>query len=193
MISASCYSHAGILHNLAAITINMSPIYPYLIIMLKSISIYVFIIVAIRLFGKKEISQLSVVDLVFILLISNSVQNAMVGNDSTVQGGMAAALGLFICNYIFRFLLFRSKKFSETVEGERIVLVVDGQLLKEGLKDARMTEEEVEMAVREHGVGSIKEANLVVLEVDGNISVLSDGFSKKSVVRRKKPQTMHNP
>jgi len=171
----------------------MALIYPYLIIMLKSVSIYVFIIVAIRLFGKKEISQLSVVDLVFILLISNSVQNAMVGNDTSVRGGMAAALGLFICNYIFRFLLYRSKKFSQTLEGERIVLVVDGELLKEGLKDAKMTEDEVAMAVREHGVNNISEANLVVLEVDGNVSVLSEGFSKKSVVRRKKPQTMHNP
>ena len=161
--------------------------------MLKSVSIYVFIIIAIRLFGKKEISQLSVVDLVFILLISNSVQNAMVGNDTTVQGGMAAALGLFVCNYVIRFFLYRSKKFSQTLEGEKIVLAVDGKVLQEGLKRAKMTEDEVCMAVREHGVNDITDANLVVLEVDGNISVLSDGFSKKSVVRRKKPQLTHNP
>ena len=64
--------------------------------MAKSVAIYIFIIGAIRLFGKKELAQLSIIDLVFILLISNSVQNAMVGNDSTLQGGIAAALGLFI-------------------------------------------------------------------------------------------------
>ena len=171
----------------------MALLQPYFIIALKSICIYIFIIIAIRLFGKKEISQLSVIDLVFILLISNSVQNAMVGNDSSVQGGMAAALGLFICNYVFRFFLLRSKKFSQTVEGEKIVLVVDGQLLLQGLKRAKMTEDEVDMAVREHGVKNIHEANLVVLEVDGNISVLSDDYSKKSTIRRKKPQLTHNP
>jgi len=171
----------------------MATIYPYFIIALKSISIYVFIIIAIRLFGKKEMSQLSVVDLVFILLISNSVQNAMVGNDTSVQGGMAAALGLFICNYVFRFFLLRSKKFSATVQGEEIVLVVNGNILQDGLRQAKMNEEELRMIVREHGVEHISDANLVVLEIDGNVSVLSSDFSKKSVLRRKKPQTMHNP
>ena len=82
---------------------TMDNISSYLIIAGKSITIYVFIIVAIRLFGKKELAQLSVIDLVFILLISNSVQNAMVGNDTTVSGGIAAALGLFICNTIFKY------------------------------------------------------------------------------------------
>src|SRR5580698_197978 len=120
----------------------MSFIYPYLIIGLKSVTIYLFIIIAIRLFGKKELSQLSVIDLVFILLISNSVQNAMVGNDTSVQGGIAAALGLFICNYIFRFFLRKSKKFNRAVQGEEIVLVVDGKVLQDGLKRARMTEDE---------------------------------------------------
>ncbi len=171
----------------------MSQLYPYLIIMLKSVSIYVFIIVAIRLFGKKEISQLSVIDLVFILLISNSVQNAMVGNDSTVQGGMAAALGLFICNYAFRFFILRSKKFSKAVQGEEIVIVLHGKIREGALTEAKMTEDELNMAIREHGVKNISEANLVVLEVDGNISVCSADFSKRSTVRRKKPQLTHNP
>jgi len=112
----------------------MIELYPYLIIALKSISIYVFIVVAIRLFGKKELSQLSIIDLVFILLISNSVQNAMVGNDTSVQGGMAAALGLFLCNYIFRFFLMKSKKFNTAMQGEAIVLALNGKLLQDGLK-----------------------------------------------------------
>lgn len=72
----------------------MALLYPYLIIVLKSITVYVFIIVAIRLFGKKELSQLSIIDLVFILLISNSVQNAMVGGDSTIQGGYGSSFRL---------------------------------------------------------------------------------------------------
>src|ERR1700733_13000089 len=113
----------------------------YVEIIIRALAVYFFMIIAIRIFGKKELSQLSVIDLVFILLISNSVQNAMVGNDTSVPGGMAAALGLFICNYIFRFFLRKSKKFNRAVQGEEIVLVVDGKVLQDGLKRARMTED----------------------------------------------------
>ena len=171
----------------------MNELSGYLIIAAKSITIYVFIILAIRLFGKKELAQLSVIDLVFILLISNSVQNAMVGPDNSLIGGISAALGLFLCNYIFKFLLRDSKKFSKLVQGEKIVLVIGGKLKPDGLKQALMTEEEVEMSVREHGVASIKEADLVILEVDGNITVLSHDYSHKTVKKRKKPQLAHNP
>jgi len=171
----------------------LEPYTHYLIIVAKSVAIYVFIIAAIRLFGKKELAQLSVIDLVFILLISNSVQNAMVGNDSSVLGGISAALGLFICNYFFKLFLRGSAKFSKLVQGEKIVLVVDGRLLQHGLKQSMMSVEEVQMAVREHGVKDISEADLVVLEVDGNITVLSKDYSHKTVRRRKKPQLGHNP
>lgn len=150
-------------------------------------------VTAIRIFGKKELSQLSVIDLVFILLISNSVQNAMVGSDTSVQGGMAAALGLFLCNSIFRFFLRKSGKFSKLVQGESIILVHNGVALQSGLKAAGMTLLEVEMTAREHGVNSIEEADLIVLEVDGNLSVLSNDFKSKSTKRRKKVQLQHNP
>lgn len=165
----------------------------YLIITAKSVTIYVFIIAAIRLFGKKELAQLSVIDLVFILLISNSVQNAMVGNDSSVQGGIAAALGLFICNNILKFFLRRSVKFGKWVQGEKIVLVQDGTVLQKGLQQSMMSMEELQMAVREHGVKDVSEADLVVLEVDGNITVLSSDYTLRTVKRRKKPQLSHNP
>src|SRR4051812_20623939 len=90
-------------------------------ISLKSVAIYLFIILALRLFGKKELAQLSVFDLVFILLISNSVQNAMVGPDNTLLGGIAAASGLFIINYIFKYLLVAFPNFSNIVQGEEIM------------------------------------------------------------------------
>jgi uncharacterized membrane protein YcaP (DUF421 family) len=112
---------------------NMEQIIPYLIIAGKSIAVYLFIILAIRVFGKKELAQLSVVDLVFILLISNSVQNAMVGSNSTLQGGLVAATGLFVANYILKLLLRRSKWLSKALQGEKIVLIHDGVLLKKGL------------------------------------------------------------
>jgi uncharacterized membrane protein YcaP (DUF421 family) len=172
----------------------MMPFNHYLIVASKSVIIYLFIVIAIRIFGKKELAQLSVMDLVFILLISNSVQNAMVGNDSSVQGGIAAAIGLFTCNYIFKMLMNRFSTFSKMVQGEKIVLVVDGHVLQHGLRQAMMTLEELQMAVREHGVKDITEANLVILEVDGNITVVSNDYSHRSVRRRsKKPQLGDRP
>jgi len=78
----------------------------YVHIVGSTLAVYVFIVIAIRLFGKKELAQLSVVDLVFILLISNSVQNAMVGPDATLSGGLVAAMTLFVVNYIFKRLQY---------------------------------------------------------------------------------------
>ncbi|GBL35667.1 UPF0702 transmembrane protein YrbG [Filimonas sp.] len=166
---------------------------PYLVIAGKSVIIYLFIIVAIRIFGKKELSQLSVVDLVFILLISNSVQNAMVGDNNEVQGGIAAALGLFISNYIFKWLLRAFPQFSKIAQGDKIMLIHEGHLMKENLKRSMLSMEELEQVVREHGVKSITDVNLAVLEVDGNISVLSKDYSHKTIQRKKRPQTAHNP
>ena len=166
----------------------MTSIYPYLIIAGKSLAVYIFIVLAIRLFGKNELAQLSVVDLVFILLISNSVQNAMVGNDTSLPGGMVAALALFTGNYVFKYFINKSTKLSSMLQGEKIVLVHDGVPIQHGLKQAMMSMEELQAAVREHGVDDVSKADLVVLEVDGNISVLAKDYSKKTVRRRKKPQ-----
>jgi len=147
--------------------------------------VYLFIILAIRLFGKKELSQLSVFDLVFILLISNAVQNAMVLGDNTLYGGLAAALSLFFLNYILKRLQLRFPKFGKLVQGDAIMLVYQGKIIPSHLRMAGISEEEVMQAIREHGVASVGEVDLAVFEVDGNISVLSHDFAKKSHRRRK--------
>ena len=89
----------------------------YFHIIISTMAVYLFIVIAIRLFGKKELAQLSVVDLVFILLISNAVQNAMVGPDSTLSGGLVAASTLFVLNYIFKSLQYRYPRFSKVIQG----------------------------------------------------------------------------
>ncbi len=154
---------------------------PYIEIPLRSIGIYVFIVLAIRLFGKKELAQLSVIDLVFILLISNSVQNAMVGPDTSMWGGMLAALGLFCANYIFKQVLYRSKSVNEFIQGDPVMLVHHGNIIQENLKKERISMEELEATIREHGIPSINNVDLAVLEVDGNISILSENYQKKIV------------
>lgn len=157
----------------------------YLRIIFSTLVIYLFIVIAIRLFGKKELAQLSVVDMVFILLISNAVQNAMVGPDSSLSGGLVAASTLFIMNYLFKFLQYKFPKFGKVVEGDATMLVYKGKVLVLNLKKAEISYEELLEAVREHGVTSPQEVDLAILEVDGNISVLSHGYQHRTVKRRK--------
>jgi uncharacterized membrane protein YcaP (DUF421 family) len=157
----------------------------YIRIILSSVAVYLFIILAIRLFGKKELAQLSVYDLVFILLISNAVQNAMVGPDSTLSGGLVAAASLFVVNYFLKQLQFRFPKLGKAIQGEAIMLVFEGKILSSNMKNTGITEDELMEVVREHGVASVSEVDLAVLEVDGNISVLSADTRKKTTRRRK--------
>jgi uncharacterized membrane protein YcaP (DUF421 family) len=157
----------------------------YLPIVLSSASVYLFIVLAIRLFGKKELAQLSVVDLVFILLISNAVQNAMVGSNSTLTGGLVAATTLFVVNYLLKNILLRSRSLNQFIQGNPLLLVYNGQIISPHLAQSGISMEELEAAIREHGVETIKDVNLAILEVDGNISVLSDNFTNKSVKKRK--------
>ena len=157
----------------------------YLKIALSSLAVYVFIIVAIRLFGKKELAQLSIIDLVFILLISNAVQNAMVGSDSSLAGGLVAASTLFIVNYLFKYLLYKFPKLGIAVQGVELMLIYKGQLNVSNMNKARITREEVLEAVREHGVSEIREVDLAVLETDGNISIVSNEYKTRTTKMRK--------
>jgi len=157
----------------------------YFKIILSSSAVYLFIIIAIRLFGKKELAQLSIIDLVFILLISNAVQNAMVGSDSSLVGGLVAATTLFIINYLFKFLLYRFPKLGNYVQGNEMLLIYKGQLNKANMDKARITHEELLEAVREHGVAEIRDVDLAVLEIDGNISIISNDFKHRTIRKRK--------
>ena len=157
----------------------------YLPIFISSVSVYLFVILAIRLFGKKELSQLSVVDLVFILLISNSVQNAMVGSNTTLGGGIVAASSLFVVNFLFKQAIYRFPSLSKLIQGEAIMLVYKGKIKIDNMHRTRITQDELMEAVREHGVNEIADVDLAILEVDGQISILSKNFSKKTSRKRK--------
>jgi len=154
-------------------------------IVLRSVVVYVFIVLAIRLFGKRELSQISVIDLVFILLLSNSVQNAMVGSDSSLQGGLVAAVSLFIVNYVLKKITFRNKKFKKIFNTEPVLLIHNGIVNTKNLESEELTMEELETAIREHSVESIKDVKLAVIEPDGNISIISND-QKAHFAHRKK-------
>lgn len=158
----------------------------YLQVAGRAIAVYLFIILAIRLFGKKELTQLSVVDLVFILLISNAVQNAMVGPDTTLTGGLVAATALFLTNYILKLTIYRSRIWSKFIQGEPVMLIYKGKLKAENLRKVQLSVNELEVAAREHGLQDLSEVDLAVLEIDGNISILTQSFQRQHRTHRDK-------
>ncbi len=166
----------------------------YIQIIVRSATVYIFMVSAIRLFGKKELSQLSTTDLVFIVLISNSVQNAMVGTDSSLRGGLIAALVLFILNYLLKLALYRSPGFKTFVEAKPVILIHNGKLDTDHLYKERITMDELEQAIREHGVDNYQQVKLAIMEVDGNISVISEenDHLKHTHFKRKRRQKTLN-
>ena len=160
---------------------------PYLDIALRSLAVYAFMLIAIRLTGKKELSQLNTIDVVLILLISNAVQNAMVGNNTSLLGGLAAAAVLFMLNYILKKVAFKNKKVRELIFEHPEILIHNGKLNFDKLSHLGISDEELKEAMREHGVEHYKDVKLAIFEVDGNISIISgDKTLKQTHFKRKK-------
>ena len=144
-------------------------------IALRSGTVFVVILLGMRLLGKRHVAQLSIIDLVLILLISNAVQNAMVGDNNSLLGGIVAAGTLLILSYVFSFLLYKSQKAENFFEGTPTLLIHNGHVLQEHLKKEKITEDELERVIREHGVESISTVKTAIMEADGTISVIPKG------------------
>jgi len=134
--------------------------------------IYLFVALGLRLSGKREIGQMSPLDLTVLILVANAVQNAMTGPDVTVLGGIVAALTLFVMNAILIRFLWRHETLRKFVEGSPSILIKDGTMISENLRKQKVTSEEVLQALREHGVEQPAEVAIAVLEIDGSISVI---------------------
>lgn len=160
---------------------------PYLDVILRSAAVYLFMVVALRIFGKKELSQLNTADVILILLISNSVQNAMVGSNTSLWGGLAAATVLFAINFILKKLMYRFKGFGNFIQQKPEILIHDGNLDFKTLSRLNITSEELKEAMREHGIEFFKDVKLAMLEIDGNISIISgDATLKQTHYKRRK-------
>jgi uncharacterized membrane protein YcaP (DUF421 family) len=141
-------------------------------IILRTAIVYIALVAGLRFFGKREIGQMAPFDLVVILLIANAVQNAMVGTDTSLTGGLIAAATLLIVNFAIAQLRERSSHFRGFVEGESVVLISDGQLMAKQIRRQGIDMLDLEQAIREHGVAGVNDVRLAVLEVDGTISIV---------------------
>jgi len=141
-------------------------------IVLRTGLIYLLVLLGVRLSGKREVGQMTPFDLTLLLLLSNSVQNAMTGPDTSLLGGVIAAGTLLILNYVVADVAGANRRFRKLIEGEPTLLIHDGKVIASHMARERVSMDELHRALREHGINGCDEVALAVLEVDGSISCL---------------------
>jgi uncharacterized membrane protein YcaP (DUF421 family) len=134
---------------------------------IRPILVYVALVALLRVFGKRELAQLNPFDLVVLLSLSNTVQNAIIGNDNTVTGGIIGAVTLLATNYLVVRCLFRHRRLDQIVGGEASTLVEHGKVRNETLAREMMNRTELDMIVRRQGFSGIESVDKVVLEPGG--------------------------
>jgi uncharacterized membrane protein YcaP (DUF421 family) len=142
---------------------------PVLEKILRPIIVYVFLIVGLRLAGKRELAQLNPFDLVVLLTLSNTVQNAIIGDDNSVTGGLIGATALLAINYLVVRFLYDHRKLDQMVEGKADVLIENGKIYEDRLKKELITMEELAAAARKQGFDSLSEVQQCTLEPGGTL------------------------
>lgn len=140
---------------------------------LRSLLVFAFLVVALRLGGKRELAQINVLDLAVLLLASNALQNAMIGADNSLVGGMLGAAVLFAANYVFVRLTYRSARARRLLEGVPRVLVRDGRPDAHALRREAISVSQLGSVARERGFAGLDDVSLMVLETDGHLAVMS--------------------
>jgi uncharacterized membrane protein YcaP (DUF421 family) len=137
---------------------------------LRPIIVYFFLVIGLRLAGKRELAQLNPFDLVVLLTLSNTVQNAIIGDDNSVTGGIIGAATLLIVNYLVVRFLFRHQKLDRLVEGQATVLIDNGKILKNKLAQEVLSLQDLEAAAHKQGFGGLEEVDHATLDPSGTIS-----------------------
>ena len=140
---------------------------------LRPVIVYIFLIAGLRLSGKRELAQLNPFDLVVLLTLSNTVQNAIIGDDNSVTGGIIGATSLLAINYLVVRFLYDHRKLEQIVEGNADILVENGKVYEHKLKRELITKEELAAAARKQGFETLSEVHQCVLEPGGTLSFIA--------------------
>ena len=140
--------------------------------MLRPIAVYVFLVAVLRIFGKRELAQLNPFDLVVLLSLSNTVQNAIIGNDNSLTGGLVGAFTLLGMNYVVVRFLFRHRRLDQLFEGKPVVLIEEGKIIKRALAKELLTRAELMTVLHRQGFASLHDVERCVLEPGGTFFVL---------------------
>jgi uncharacterized membrane protein YcaP (DUF421 family) len=144
---------------------------PVLEKVLRPVMVYLALVILLRIFGKRELAQLNPFDLVVLLSISNTVQNAIIGDDNSMTGGLIGALSLFAMNYFVVRFLFRHRRLDQILEGSPTTLISQGQIVKEGLAKELLTESELLAVAHKQGFDDVCDIDKCVLEPGGNFFI----------------------
>lgn len=158
-------------------------------IAVRTTVVYLLVLAGVRLSGKREVGQMTPFDLTLLLLLSNSVQNAMTGPDTSLVGGMVAASVLLILNYLIANLSGANRRFRKFIQGQPSMLIHDGQVIESHMAKEHVSMDELQRAMREHGISDYHQVAIGVLEVDGSMSFLKyddiNPTANNHLVRRK--------
>ena len=141
-------------------------------IALRTVIVYLVVLIGVRLSGKREVGQMTPFDLTLLLLLSNAVQNAMTGPDTSLAGGVVAASTLLIVNYFVADLSGMNRRFRRFIQGEPTMLIHDGEIIESHMAKEHVSMDELQRSMREHGISDYHQVAIAVLEVDGSISFL---------------------
>lgn len=144
---------------------------PWWELIVRSLIVYVFLLVLIRLTGKRQVGQLAPFDLILLLVLSNAVQNAMNGGDNSVLAGLISAVTLVGLNYGIGYATFRSKRLEALIEGRPQLLIHNGKLYQDVMEQQRLTQHELGAALRRQGVADIGHVHIAMIENNGEITV----------------------
>ena len=141
-------------------------------IALRTLAVYAVVLAGVRLSGKREVGQMTPFDLVLLLLLSNSVQNAMTGPDTSLIGGMVAATVLLVLNYLIADLSGGNRRFRKFIQGQPSMLIHDGEVIESHMAKEHVSMDDLQRALRAHGIADYHHVAIGVLEVDGSMSFL---------------------
>ena len=153
---------------------------PWWELIVRSLIVYVFLLLLIRLTGKRQVGQLAPFDLILLLVLSNAVQNAMNGGDNSVQAGLISAVTLVALNYGIGYATFRSKRLEALIEGRPQMLIHNGKLYQDVMEQQRLTQHELDAALRRQGVSSIGHVHMAMIENNGEITVQLKSESRRT-------------
>jgi uncharacterized membrane protein YcaP (DUF421 family) len=151
---------------------------PWWELILRSAVVYGFLLILLRLTGKRQVGQLAPFDLVLLLVLSNAVQNSMNGGDNSLLGGLISAVVLIGGNYVIGLATFRSKRLEAIIEGRPQILVHNGRLFEDVLDRAKLTHHELNSALRQAGCANVSEVHAAILENNGSISVVPNSVRR---------------
>jgi uncharacterized membrane protein YcaP (DUF421 family) len=139
---------------------------------LRAAVVYVFLLLLLRLSGKRQVGQLAPFDLVLLLVLSNAVQNSMNGGDNSITGGLVLASSLVGLNWLVGWATYRNKSLETLIEGRPVILIHDGRINHRAMRRVQMTKHELEAALRSSGCAGPEEVRFAVLENNGQVTVI---------------------